>query len=108
MTEDMYIEKAMYIGNFVILFETTEGEMRTIDFKPMLKEDMGAFISLRNEKAFKNFYLDTNILTWNVNIPKKSDKQINKFDIAPEYIQEHSMPLVLYNGEYHIVVGQQA
>lgn len=71
------IERAVYLGNFVILFETQDGEMRTIDFKPLLKGNMGAFDSLRNEEVFKKFNLGTGILTWDVDLPKKSDKQIN-------------------------------
>jgi hypothetical protein len=106
MTPSMLIERAVYLGNFVILFETQEGEMRTIDFKPLLKGNMGAFDSLRNEEVFKKFYLDTGILTWDVDLPKKSDKQINQFDIAPEYIYENSIPVVMDKGEYRINVTQ--
>ncbi len=43
-----------------------------------------------------------------VDIPFESDKQINQFDIAPEYIYEHSFPLVPDNGGYRIVINQQA
>ncbi len=106
MTPSMLIERAVYLGNFVILFETQEGEMRTIDFKPFLKGNMGAFDSLRNEESFKKFYLDTGILTWDVDLPKKSDKQINQFDIAPEYIYENSIPVAMDKGEYRINVTQ--
>lgn len=100
----MLIERAVYVKNFIVLFETIQGEVRTIDFKPFLKEDLGVFNCLKEEHNFKKFYLDTYILTWDVDLPVKSDKQINKFDIAPEYIAEHSMPLVYYEGEYRIVV----
>lgn len=108
MTPSMLIERAVYLGNFIILFETREGEMRTIDFKFLLKDYMGSFESLRNEEVFKKFYLDTGILTWNVDLPKKSDKQINQFDIAPEYIYEHSVPVVKNKGEYRISVAGNA
>ncbi len=108
MTPSMLIERAVYLGNFVILFETTYGEMRTIDFKPLLKGNMGSFDSLRNEELFKKFYLDTCILTWDVDLPKKSEKQINQFDIAPEYIYENSSPVAMDKGEYRISVTSQA
>lgn len=100
----MYIKRAVYAGNFVIIFETDDGEMRTIDFKPMLKDNMGDFVCLRDEDIFRKFYLDTGILTWDIDLPKKSDLQINQFDVAPEYIYEHSKPLVLYNGEIRIPI----
>lgn len=102
MTPSMLIERAVYLGNFIILFETREGEMRTIDFKPMLNSYMGAFQSLRTEEVFKKFYLDTGILTWNVDLPKKNEKQINQFDVAPEYIYENSIPVAMDRGEYRI------
>jgi len=41
-------------------------------------------------------------------LPKENEKQINQFDVAPEYIAQHSIPLVLRKGEYHIRVGQIA
>jgi len=108
MTPSMLIARAVYLGNFIILFETAEGEMRTIDFKPLLKGNMGAFGSLRNEEVFKKFYLDTGILTWDIDLPKKSDKQINQFDIAPEYIYKNSIPVVMDKGEYRINVTRNA
>lgn len=104
ITPSMLIERAVYLGNFIILFENREGEMRTIDFEPLLKGYMGAFESLRSEEDFKKFYLDTGILTWEVDLPEKSDKQINQFDIAPEYIYENSIPVVMDKGEYRINV----
>lgn len=108
MTPSMLIERAVYLGNFMILFETTQGEMRTIDFKPLLNGFMGAFESLRNEDVFKKFYLDTGILTWNIDLPKKSEKQINQFDIAPEYIYENSLPVDMDKGEYRISISGNA
>lgn len=105
MTPSMLIERAVYLGNFVILFETTEGKMRKIDFKPLLNNNMGAFESLRNEEVFKRFYLDTGILTWDIDLPEKSDKQINQFDIAPEYIYENSIPVIMDKGEYRINIA---
>lgn len=105
MIPSMLIERAVYLGNFVILFETTQGEMRTIDFKPLLRSDMGAFHSLRDEEIFKKFYLDTGILTWDIDLPKKSKKQINQFDIAPEFIYENSIPVFMDKGEYRISVN---
>lgn len=108
MIEDTYIKRAIYAGNFIIVFETIEGEMRTIDFKPMLNGNMGDFTCLRNEEIFKKFYLDTNVLTWDVDLPITNPNQINQYDVAPEYITEHSKPLVLHQGEYRIIVGQQA
>ena len=107
MTPSMLIERAIYLGNFIILFETTQGEMRTIDLKPLLQADMGAFESLRNEEIFKKFYLDTFILTWDIDLPKKNDNQINQFDLAPEYVYEHSVPVVMKKGEYRISISQQ-
>ena len=102
MTPSMLIERAVYLGDFIILFETTQGEMRTIDFKHLLNGNMGAFESLRNEEVFKKFYLDTGIITWDIDLPKMSEKQINQFDIAPEYIYEHSTPVVLDHGKKSI------
>jgi hypothetical protein len=109
MIKDTYIKRAIYAGNFVIVIETEEGEMRSIDFKPMLNGNMGDFTSLRNENNFKNFYLnEVGILTWDVDLPITNPNQINQYDIAPEYITEHSMPLVYHQGEYRIIVGQTA
>ncbi len=107
MTPDMYIERAVYLGNYVILFETIDGETRTIDLKPLMQEDLGVFNSIKTENNFKKFYLENNVLTWDVDLPKKSDNQINQYDIAPEYIYEHSTPLIPENGGYRIVLNQQ-
>ena len=93
MIESMLITSAVYINNFTIKFKTTDGKVRKIDLKPLLRGNMGAFKSLRNEKVFKKFYLDTNILTWDIELIKGNKKQIYQYDIAPEYINEHSVPV---------------
>jgi hypothetical protein len=88
------------------MFEGEDGIMRTIDLKPMLAEHMGDFTSLREERVFQNFYVsEVGILTWDVDLPKTSENQINQFDIAPEYIYENSRPLVITQGEYRIPVA---
>lgn len=108
MTPDMYIKRAVYLCNYVILFETVDGETRTIDFKQLMNEDLGAFNSIKDENNFRKFYLDNNVLTWDIELPAKNDKHINQFDIAPEYIYEHSVPLVPDNGGYRIVINEGA
>jgi len=57
MTPGMLIERAVYLGNFIVLFETREGEMRTIDFKPLLKGYMGLFKVSEVKKFLRNFIL---------------------------------------------------
>src|SRR5690606_15206713 len=106
MTPSMLIERAVYLGYFIILFETQDGEMRTIDFKPLLSGFMGAFDSLINEEVFKKFYVDTGILTWDVDLTKNNNKQITQFDIPPQYIFDNSTPVVMDKGEYRINVIQ--
>jgi len=108
MTEDLYIRRAVYLGNFTLLIESEEGETRILDCSSWLQKNMGAFESLKKEENFKQFYIDTGILTWHVDIPKKNDKQINEFDIAPEYVYENSIPVILHKGENRITINQQA
>jgi len=110
MTEEcMYIERVIYLGNFIIMFETREGEMRTIDFKPRLQKNMGDFSSLREEDNFKKFYIsEQGILTWDVDLPKRNDRQINIYDVAPEFIAEYSIPVMVNRGMYNINIGQSA
>jgi hypothetical protein len=93
MIKSMYIKKVEYLGDFKIKFITTEEKVRKIDLKPLLKGNMGDFKCLRDEEVFKKFYLDTFILTWDVELPKGNKKQISQFDIAPEYIGENSVPV---------------
>jgi len=81
------------MGTFTIKFITTEGKVRKIAFKPLLKGNLGAFKNLRDEKVFKKFYIHSFILTWDVELPKGNKKQIYQYDIAPEYISEHSVPV---------------
>ncbi len=103
MTAEIYIKKAIYLEDFVILLVTTDGDLRIMDFKPMLDGDLGAFESLKQEDVFKKFYLDTNILTWDIDLPKKSENQINQYDVAPEYVYEQST-LLLHNEELRELV----
>lgn len=102
MTPSMLIERAIYLGDFTILFETTEGEVRIINFNDFLKRNLGEFESMRIEEVFKKFYLHTYILTWDIDIPKRSENQINQFDIAPEYIYENSKPVEIKLEDYII------
>ena len=102
----MHIIRAIYLGNFVILFESDDRQMRTIDLKPMLAGNMGAFTCLRDEKIFQTFYVsEVGILTWDLDLPKENERQINQFDIAPEYIFEHSKSLLVKQGEYRIPIS---
>src|SRR3972149_574517 len=92
MTPSMLIERAVYLGNFTILFETIDGEVGIIDFKPLLNGNMGAFECLRNEDVFKKFYQHTYVLTWDVSIQLMRDN--HQVSIA---LRLHACPLLFHS-----------
>ncbi|MFO7447115.1 MAG: DUF2442 domain-containing protein [Ignavibacteriaceae bacterium] len=83
-----HIKRALYMGNFRIFIEFENGENKILDCNILLKGNMGDFEELRNEEKFKQFYIDTGLLTWP-----------NGFDLAPEYTYKESKQVVLKEGK---------
>jgi len=74
MKDNKYIPcvvQATYQGNFVIKVEFNDGLRKEIDFSKWLKG--GIFEDLRDEKKFRDFFIDGMTITWS-----------NGADIAPE------------------------
>jgi len=83
-----YAKRATYIGDFKILVEFENGEIKVLDCSPWRNKNLGDFKELKKEENFKQFYLDTGIITWH-----------NGYDIAPEYTYEKSKPVVFKEGK---------
>ncbi|MDO8550802.1 MAG: DUF2442 domain-containing protein [Ignavibacteria bacterium] len=76
---------AIYSGNYKILIEFDNGELKIADFKHWLDEDLKSFSDVKDEDYFKKFYIDEfGALTWP-----------NGYDVAPDYLYDVSKPAVI-------------
>lgn len=69
------------LDNYKLWLRFNTGEIKIFDFTPLLSKP--AFASLKDEKNFKNVYIDYGVLVWN-------DGDI---DIAPEALYEDSVSI---------------
>ncbi len=76
-----YPVNAAYIGNFKLLIEFENGELRMADFSHYKKRNMGDFSDLKNEEYFKSFFIKDGDLQWP-----------NGWDVAPDHLYEMSTP----------------
>ncbi len=76
-----YPVNAAYVGNFKILIEFENGELKIADFSNYKKRNLGKFNDLKDEEYFKTFYIKNGDLQWP-----------NGWDVAPDYLYEISMP----------------
>jgi hypothetical protein len=80
------VEKAVYLGEFLLELTFSEGIVRLVDLANELEGEI--FEPLKNQAYFQKFRIDTNTLEWD-----------NGADFAPEYLflisipKERSMPL---------------
>lgn len=51
-------ENAIYIGNFSILIQFDNDELKIADFKNYLTRDLKSFSEIKDEEYFKKFELD--------------------------------------------------
>jgi len=78
---------AIYIGDYKILIEFNNEELRIADFKFLTKEDLKNFSEIKNEEYFKKFFIDEfGALTWS-----------NGYDVAPDYLYDISKPAVVHS-----------
>ena len=74
--------QAIYIGDYQILIEFDNGELKIVNFKHWLDEDLKSFSDIKNEEYFKKFYIDEfGGLAWP-----------NGWDVAPDYLYDISLP----------------
>jgi len=76
-----YPVNAAYIGNFQLLVEFENGELRMADFSDYKKRKLGDFADLKNEEYFKTFFIKDGDLQWP-----------NGWDVAPDYLYDISIP----------------
>ena len=76
-----YPINATYIGDFKLLIEFENGELRIADFRSYKKRSLGLFSDLKDEKYFKTFFIKDGDLQWP-----------NGWDVAPDYLYEISTP----------------
>lgn len=80
------VEKAVYLGGFLLELTFTEGIVRLVNLTNELEGEI--FEPLKNQDYFQKFHISTNTLEWD-----------NGADFAPEYLflistpKEHSKPL---------------
>ena len=67
------------LENHCLWLRFNTGEVRIVDFKPLLEEP--AFAALRDEKTFREVYIDYGVAVW-------LDGEI---DIAPEALYENGV-----------------
>ena len=73
------VEKAVYLGGFLLELTFTEGIVRLVDLAKELEGDI--FEPLKNQDYFQRFSIKTNTLEWD-----------NGADFAPEYLFLISTP----------------
>ncbi|MHB8931462.1 MAG: DUF2442 domain-containing protein [Melioribacteraceae bacterium] len=76
-----YPVNAAYMGDFKLLVEFENGELRIADFNDIHKENLKSFNDLKNEEYFKTFFIKDGDLQW-----------ANGWDIAPDYLYDISVP----------------
>jgi hypothetical protein len=76
-----YPVNAAYLGNYKILVEFENGELRIIDCSKWLQEDLKSFNDIKREDYFKQFFIKDGILQWP-----------NEYDVAPDYLYDLSKP----------------
>ena len=77
------VKSAVYIGNYKLLVQFENGELRVADLSDILTDDMGAFSELKDENYFENKYSILNgTIEWE-----------NGYDIAPDYLYRTSKPI---------------
>jgi hypothetical protein len=85
MDKVIYPMNAIYTGNYQILIEFDNGELRIADFKHWLDEDLKSFSDIKDEEYFKKFYIDEfGGLVWP-----------NGWDVAPDYLYDISKPATI-------------
>ncbi|MHB1688467.1 MAG: DUF2442 domain-containing protein [Ignavibacteriaceae bacterium] len=76
-----YPVNATYIGNYKLLIEFENGELKIADFNDIKKENLRSFSDLKNEEYFKRFFIKDGDLQW-----------ANGWDVAPDYLYDISLP----------------
>ena len=76
-----YPVNAAYIGDFQLLIEFENGELRIVDFSDYKNRNLGDFADLKNEGYFKTFFIKDGDLQWP-----------NGWDVAPDYLYDISIP----------------
>jgi len=76
MTDVLEVRGIKALDNYLLWIRFSNGETKTIDFKPLL--DNICFNPLKDIEEFKKVYIDYGIPTWN-------DGEI---DISPEFLYE--------------------
>lgn len=76
-----YPINATNIGNFRLLIEFENGELRIADFSDYRDRNLGNFSDLKNEEYFKSFFVNEGDLQWP-----------NGWDVAPDYLYDISIP----------------
>lgn len=76
-----YPINAAYIGNYKLLIQFENGELRIADFISFKKRKLDAFNDLKNEEYFKSFFIKDGDLQWP-----------NGWDVAPDYLYDISIP----------------
>jgi len=72
------VTKAEYVGGYVLLLTFSTGEVRKVDFTPLMQK--GICRKLQDLDYFKSFRLDPFTVDWN-----------NEIGFAPRYLYERSV-----------------
>ena len=73
---------AVYLGDYKLLIEFTNGELRIADLSEVKNEKREAFRELSEVEYFKQFQIND----WSLEWP-------NGYDIAPDYLYQISQPV---------------
>ena len=79
-----YPVNGTYLGNFKLLIEFENGELKICDFKNIKTKDLKSFNDLKKEEYFKKFYIKDGILQWN-----------NGYDCAPDFLYDTGKPALV-------------
>jgi hypothetical protein len=83
MGEKIYCPRhAIYLGDYKLLIEFTNGEIRVADLSELKNETREAYKQIADINYFKQFQISD----WSLQWP-------NGYDIAPDYLYEISQPV---------------
>lgn len=77
MEKILKITKAHYVKDYILCLTFSNGEVRTVDFTPMMQK--GICTKLQDMDYFRSFTLDPFTVDWN-----------NEIGFAPRYLYERS------------------
>ncbi len=85
MDEVLTIKSASYVGDYSIVAEFSNGDVRLLDFSNLISSGKGVLKHLADKEYFRHFTLDPFTIDWN-----------NEIGFEPEFLYAMGKPLPKY------------